>query len=113
MLVVYVNDMIIIGDDEGEIAQLKGRLGKEFKVKNLRQLRYFLMIEVTRGAEGIVLSQRKYVLDLLSEIDRLGCKPAVSPIDMKVKMSADARKQVNRERYHKLVGKLMYLGYTS
>jgi Reverse transcriptase (RNA-dependent DNA polymerase) len=35
MLAVYVDDMIITGDDEGEIAQLKTRLGKEFEVKDL------------------------------------------------------------------------------
>jgi Reverse transcriptase (RNA-dependent DNA polymerase) len=90
ILVVYVDDMIITGDDEGEIAQLKARLGKEFEIKNLRQLRYFLGIEVARGAEGIILSQRKHILDLLNETGMLGCKLAVSPIDVKAKMSADA-----------------------
>jgi Reverse transcriptase (RNA-dependent DNA polymerase) len=59
MLAVYVDDMIITGNDEGEIAQLKARLGKEFEVKDLGQLRYFLGSEVARGAEGIILSQKK------------------------------------------------------
>ena len=61
MLVVYVDDMIITGNDEGEIAQLKARLGKEFEVKDLGQLRYFLGIEVACGEEGVVLSQRKCI----------------------------------------------------
>jgi Reverse transcriptase (RNA-dependent DNA polymerase) len=56
MLAVYVDDMIITGDDEGEITQLKAKLGKEFEVNDLGQLRYFLGIEIARGAEGIVLS---------------------------------------------------------
>jgi hypothetical protein len=42
----------------------------------------------------------------------LGCKPVVSPIDVKTKMSADAREQVDRERYQKLVGRLIYLCHT-
>jgi hypothetical protein len=45
---------------------------------------------VARGAERIVLSQRKYIIDLLGETNMLGCKPVVSPIDMKTKISADA-----------------------
>jgi Reverse transcriptase (RNA-dependent DNA polymerase) len=61
MLSVYVDDMIIIGDDEGEIAQLKAILGNKFEVKDLRQLRYFLEIEIAHGAKEIVLSQKKYV----------------------------------------------------
>jgi Reverse transcriptase (RNA-dependent DNA polymerase) len=74
MLAVYVDDMIITSNDEDEIARLKMRLGKEFEVKDLGHLRYFLGIEVARGPKGIVLSQRKYVLDLLKEICMLGCK---------------------------------------
>lgn len=112
MLAVYVDDMIITGDDEGEIAQLKARLGKEFEVKDLGQLRYFLGIEVARGEEGVVLSQRKYVLDLLKETGMLGCKPATSPIDQKFKLSAEAGEPVDRERYQRLVGRLIYLSHT-
>jgi Reverse transcriptase (RNA-dependent DNA polymerase) len=103
MMAVYVDDMIIIGDDKGEITQLKAKLGKEFEVKDLGQVRYFLRI---------ILSQRKYVLDLLSETDMLGCKPTVSSIDVNAKMSADAGEQVDRERYQRLIGRLIYLYHT-
>jgi Reverse transcriptase (RNA-dependent DNA polymerase) len=81
MLAVYVDDMIITGNNEKEITQLKVRLDKEFEVKDFGQLKYFLGIEVARGVEGIVLSQMKYVLDLLKETCMLGCKPAVIPIN--------------------------------
>ena len=57
LLVVYVDDINITGDDEGEIAHLKVQLGKQFEVKDLGLLRYFLGIEVACGAKGIVLSQ--------------------------------------------------------
>jgi hypothetical protein len=112
MLAVYVDDMIVTGDDEEEIAQLKVRLGKEFEVKDLGLLRYFLGIEVARGAEGIVLSQRKYALDLLTETGMLGCRPAVTPIDQRHKLSADAGEPIDRERYQRLVGRLIYLSHT-
>ena len=72
LLVVYVDDIIIIGNNEGEIAQLKVQLGKEFEVKDLCLLRHLLEIEVD-GAEGVELSQRKYVSDLLIETGMLGC----------------------------------------
>jgi hypothetical protein len=54
---------------------------------------------MARGVEMIVLSQREYVLDLLSETGILGCKPVVSPNDVKVKIIADAGEQVDYERY--------------
>jgi Reverse transcriptase (RNA-dependent DNA polymerase) len=112
VLVVYVDDMIISGNDEGEIALLKKKLGKEFEVKDLGQLRYFLGIEIARGAERIVLSQRKYVLDLLTEIGMLGCRPAVAPIDQKFKLSAEVGEPVDREMYQRLFGRLIYLSHT-
>jgi Reverse transcriptase (RNA-dependent DNA polymerase) len=59
MLAVYVDDIIITGGDERGIAHLKARLGKKFKVKDLRQFRYCFEIEMARGVERIVLSQRK------------------------------------------------------
>jgi hypothetical protein len=59
ILAVYVDDMIIIGNDPLNISQLKKNLSKEFEVKDLGQLRYFLVIEIARSPKGIVLSQRK------------------------------------------------------
>jgi Reverse transcriptase (RNA-dependent DNA polymerase) len=111
MLTVYVDDMIIIGDDEDEIARLKVRLGKEFEVKDLGHLRYFLGIEVARGPKGIILSQQKHVLDLLKETGMLGCKPASTPIDQKSKLSVEAGESVDKERYQRLVGRLIYLSH--
>jgi Reverse transcriptase (RNA-dependent DNA polymerase) len=112
VLAVYVDDMIISENDEGEIAVLKKKLENEFEVKDLGQLRYFLEIEIARGAKEIVLSQRKYVLDLLTETGMLECRPAVAPIDQKFKLSAEAGEPVDRERYQRLVGRLIYLSHT-
>jgi Reverse transcriptase (RNA-dependent DNA polymerase) len=112
ILAVYVDDMFVTGNDEKEIAQLNVRLDKEFEVKDLGQLKYFLGIEVVCGAEEIVLSQRKYVLDLPKETCMLGCKPAVTLIEQKTRLGAEAGEPVDRERYQRLVGRLIYLSHT-
>lgn len=75
-LIVYVDDMIITGYDAEEISRLQEQLSTKFEMKNLGGLKYFLGIEVSRSRQGIFLSQRKYVLDLLSEVGLLECKPA-------------------------------------
>jgi len=79
-LIIYVDDMIITGDDSEEISRLQKQLATEFEMKNLGGLKYFLGIEVARSKQGIFLSQRKYILDLLSEVGLLECKPADTPI---------------------------------
>uniref|UniRef100_A0A8R7PAF0 Reverse transcriptase Ty1/copia-type domain-containing protein n=1 Tax=Triticum urartu TaxID=4572 RepID=A0A8R7PAF0_TRIUA len=112
ILIVYVDDIIITGDDTKEIEYLKMRLAKEFEVKDLGQLRYFLGIEVSRSKKGIYLCQRKYVLDLLLETGLSKCRPAPTPIEQNHRLVSEAGSPVDRERYQRLVGRLIYLPHT-
>ena len=112
-LIIYVDDMIITGDDKEEISQLQGKLAKEFEMKNLGGLKYFLGIEVIRSNKGIFLSQRKYILDLLSEVGLLKCKPVDTPIIQNHKLGIyPDQKSTDKRRYQRLVGKLIYLSHT-
>ena len=86
ILIVYVDDIVLTGDDYSELEKLKGRLAEEFEIKDLGALKYFLGMEFARSKEGIVVNQRKYVLDLLNETGMLGCKPAKTPIEPNVKL---------------------------
>jgi hypothetical protein len=112
ILSVYVDDIIITGDDTFEMSQLKQKLSKEFEVKDLGQLKYFLGIEIARSPKGIVLSQRKYVLDLLSDVGMLGCRVASTPIEQNHQLCAQSGDPVDRESYQRLVGRLIYLCHT-
>jgi hypothetical protein len=58
ILIVYVDDIMITGNDIAEIVDLKKYLAHEFEVKDLGQLKYFLRIEISHGPKGMFLSQR-------------------------------------------------------
>jgi Reverse transcriptase (RNA-dependent DNA polymerase) len=88
ILIIYVDDMIIIDNDNEEIERLEKKIFKKFKMKNLRGLKYFLGIQVTRNKEGIFLSQRKCILDLLAETRMLDCKPVDTPMVPNLKLEA-------------------------
>ncbi|KAL3749975.1 hypothetical protein ACJRO7_011017 [Eucalyptus globulus] len=112
-LIVYVDDIIITGDDLVGITELKTYLQQQFQTKDLGKLKYFLGIEVAQSHKGVVLSQRKYVLNLLTETGMLGSKPLDSPMEQGVKLVADGGEILNNpERYRRLVGKLNYLTVT-
>ncbi|CAL8109306.1 unnamed protein product [Prunus armeniaca] len=112
-LVIYVDDMIITGNDKHEISQLQDYLATEFEIKNLGGLKYFLGIEVARSQQGIFLSQRKYVLDLLTEIGMLDCKPVYTHIVQNHHLGEYPDQVLtNKERYQRLVGRLIYLSHT-
>jgi len=113
VLIIYVDDMIITGDDEEEIKRLQEQLFTEFEMKNLGGLKYFLGIEVARSKRGIFLSQRKYVLDLLTEVGMLDCKPADTPTVQNQKLGLyPDQEPADKDRYQRLVGKLIYLSHT-
>ena len=111
-MIVYVDDIVVIGDDQEEMAQLKNHLAREFEIKDLGKLRYFLGIEVARSQKGIFISQRKYILDLLTETGMLGFKPAESPVESNHRLQKGAGEPVDKERYQRLVGRLIYLSHT-
>ena len=70
-------------------------------------------IEVARSRKGIVVSQRKYILDLLKETGMLGCKPIDTPMDSQKKLGIEKESTpVDRGRYQRLVGRLIYLSHT-
>ncbi|GJY35324.1 ribonuclease H-like domain-containing protein [Tanacetum coccineum] len=56
-LLVYVDDIVIIGNDLAEIERFKVFLKSKFQIKDLEKLKYFLGIEVLDNKEGICLSQ--------------------------------------------------------
>ena len=64
---MYVDDIVLTGDNMEEMERLKKYLAAEFEIKDLGALKYFLGIELARSKCGIFISQRKYVLDLLEE----------------------------------------------
>ncbi|EOY04903.1 Cysteine-rich RLK (RECEPTOR-like protein kinase) 8 [Theobroma cacao] len=80
LLIVYVDDIVITGSDTAGISSLKSFLHTQFQTKDLGLLKYFLGVEVTKSKKGISLSQRKYVLDLLTETRKLGAKPCNAPM---------------------------------
>ena len=112
LLVVYVDDIVITESDSKSISSLKSFFQSQLHTKDLGMLRYFLGIEVLRNKHGIFLSQRKYVLDLLSETRKLGVKPCTSPMVLDVHLTKEDEVFENLERYIRLVGKLNYLTVT-
>ena len=107
-----MDDIVITGSDSTGISSLKSFLHGQFHTKDLGMLRYFLGVEVMRSKHGIFLSQRKYMLDLLSETRKLGAKPCSSPMAPGAHLTKEGELVEDPDRYRRLVGKLNYLTVT-
>ncbi|GJY44007.1 putative RNA-directed DNA polymerase [Tanacetum coccineum] len=64
-ILVYVDDIIVTGNNKGTIDNIICQLGSAFALKDLGPLNYFLGIEIVSHVSGILLSQKKYILELL------------------------------------------------
>ncbi|GKU93723.1 hypothetical protein SLEP1_g7291 [Rubroshorea leprosula] len=112
-VLIYVNDIIIIGNDSTKIKALKQYLHTKFSIKDLGPLKYVLGIEVARTSEGIVLSQRKYALDILTETGMIGAKPSLFPMEQHHSLAiASSPPASDPSQYRRLVGRLLYLTIT-
>ena len=89
-------------------------MGIEFSIRiRAKYLRYFLKIEIARNKNGILVSQIKYVLDLLKDTGTMGCKPVNTPMDAHVKLDNKEDDQlVDKGHYQRFVVKLIYLSHT-
>ena len=84
VLAVYVDDILLTESDLVAITETKEYLSRHFVTKDMGKPKYFLGIEIAYQKDRLLLSQRKYVLDLLEEMGLLGCKPANTPMEVNV-----------------------------
>jgi hypothetical protein len=110
-VIVYVDGIIVASSSLATIALLKN-LEKDFALKDLGELHYFLGIEVAKINDGILLTQNKYAMDLLNKTGMLSCKPISTPLSTTEKLLAHIGEllgPVDATHYCNIVGGLQYL----
>ena len=108
-----MDDIVITSNDQDGIQKLKQHLFSYFQTKDLGKLEYFLDIEVAQSNSGVVISQRKYTLDLLTDTGMLDCKHVDTPMDLNVKLVPGHGEPLRDQgRYLRLDGKLNYFTIT-
>ncbi|CAA0842723.1 Uncharacterized mitochondrial protein AtMg00810 [Striga hermonthica] len=81
LVLLYVDDMIITGDDEAEISKLKNELSTRFEMKNLGEAGCFLGLEIEKSDEGYFVSQRGYARELVQRFGMEESKVKATPME--------------------------------
>jgi hypothetical protein len=89
-VLVYVDDIIVTSSSQGATDALLKNLERDFSLKDLGELHYLLGIEVTKTKEGILLTQQKYAMELLTRAGMFGCKPCSTLLSTSNKLSVHA-----------------------
>lgn len=116
-LLVYVDDIIVTSSSDRAVDELVTDLHREFALKDLGALHYFLGIQVKphKQGDGVVLSQSNYVADMLQRVGMLQCKPVTSPMATTEKLSKAIGNPLTSDeatKYRSIVGALQYLTLT-
>jgi hypothetical protein len=113
-ILVYVDDIIITGNSTTAIQQLVHKLNSEFSLKDLGKLDYFLGIEVHHSPSGsLLLSQSKYIKDLLQRANMINANSMASPMASSTKLSKFGSNNVSDPSYFRsIVGALQYATIT-
>jgi len=112
-LAVYVDDILVTGDNDKEIQALKAYLDDTFKIKDLGVAHYFLGMELLPVKDGLVMTQRKFTKELLLEFGDVHTTPVVCRLDSTHKLMPDQGTLLpDPAVYRRLAGKLNFLTHT-
>lgn len=112
-MLIYVDDIIITGDNSGSIEELVSNLNRTFALKDLGELNFFLGIQVNRKQNAILLSQTKYIQDLLAKTEMIDCKGIESPFSTTEKLKKnEGEKFHDPTLYRSCIGNLQYATLT-
>ncbi|XP_029127967.1 uncharacterized protein LOC109802636 [Cajanus cajan] len=114
LVLVYVDDIIVTGSSKSEVVSLVTKLNYMFKLKDLGPLHYFLGIEVSNTTDGgLILSQAKYIRDLLHRAKMTDSKSQPTPMVSGLKLQANGSAAVTDPTFYRsIVGGLQYITIT-
>uniref|UniRef100_A0A803PM38 Integrase catalytic domain-containing protein n=1 Tax=Cannabis sativa TaxID=3483 RepID=A0A803PM38_CANSA len=117
LVLIYVDDIIITGNNSAVMQTFINKLNQQFALKDLGKLHYFLGIEVNRDATGMYLSQPKYIEELLKKMNMINLKACPTPMATgKVLSIEDGDSLRNPTEYRNdrrsVAGTCVYLGDT-
>lgn len=112
-LLLYVDDILLTASSTAFLTRIITALQREFDMKDMGPLHYFLGISIQRTSAGMFLSQHKYAAEILGRAKMSDCNPCLTPADTKSKLSASSGPSVSDPSlYRSLAGALQYLTFT-
>ncbi|KAM1554065.1 hypothetical protein COP1_006744 [Malus domestica] len=113
ILLLYVDDIILSGDNSDQIQCVISQLTTEFDMKDLGILHFFLGLQIEYQSQGLFVHQSKYVKELLVKSDMFNCKPCLTPCHPNKKLlNHGSSVYLDPKTYRSIVGALQYLTFT-
>ncbi|KAK6116290.1 hypothetical protein DH2020_049966 [Rehmannia glutinosa] len=110
IILVYVDDILITGNNDKEISNLVHLLDVSFSLKDLGLVHHFLGIEVTHSKSGMHLYQQQYAKDLLKRVHMSSAKGSITPMVSSPNLSKVVGDSIaDGTLYRSVIGGLQYI----
>lgn len=109
-LLLYVDDLVLAGNNLDEIKHYKRELSSRFEMKDLGDVKYFLGLKIEYDMENGILqmSQRQYMKNVLKRFQMEDCKGISTPMESKLELTWNETSNGTQQPYRELIGCLMY-----
>jgi hypothetical protein len=108
-----VDDIIFGGSSHTLVSRFQEMLKNEFQMSMMRELTFFLGIQVKQTKEGIFMHQAKYTKYLIEKFNMTELKPMSTPMSTTVALDPDENGEaVDQREYKSMIGSLMYFTVT-
>jgi hypothetical protein len=109
-LLLYVDDIVLTASSPALLRQIISVLQQEFSMKDLGVLHHFLGMHVQPSGDGLLLSHKQYMVELLDCAEMSECKPCLTPVDTNPKVAvADGVPVTDTSDFRSLPGTLQWL----
>lgn len=106
---LYVDDMLIIGNNNNVINSTKQMLTSRFEMKDMGLADVILGIKIIITPQGISLSQSHYVEKILQKYNKYDQSPVRTPVDPSHHLFKNKGEGISQLEYSRIIGSLMYL----
>lgn len=109
-IILYVDDLLIFSDKNAAIKEIKGKLNKRFKMKDLGKVKQYLGIDIEYLPEkrSMFLSQESYIKTVAEKFNVTDSKPVSTPMELNLKLEP-AEVENSSLKYRNLIGALLYI----
>jgi hypothetical protein len=113
IILLYVDDLLVTGDDKEEVMRIKTELITQFDMTDLGEVQMYLGAEVIKNQAGIWLHQRRYILQTLEKFGMSHCRPTKIPMDPGTLLKIDMKSPpCDANMYRAMVGCMRWITTT-
>jgi hypothetical protein len=110
---VYVDDIVFGGSSNSLVARIADDMSREFEMRMMGELQFFLGLQIKQSKEGTFVHQAKYTKDIVTKFKMEDSKAMATPMSTTIALDADEEgEHVDQKEYRSMIGSLLYLSAT-